>query len=425
MGKKLVADIHLHSKYSMATSQKMNPIDMAKEAKKKGIDILATGDITHPKYVEELKAVLEDNENGLYDCKGVSFMLCGEISNVFSDGKNIYKIHQCFAFKSFDEVEQFQDVISKHGELGSDGRPVLDMSAAETVEIAKSIAEDCFVFPAHIWTPWFSLYGSKSGFNSIKDCYQDMVKHIKCAETGLSSDPKMNWRVEELDRINLISNSDSHSLEKMGREANVVELEDLSYKELIRALETGEHFVETIEFYPEEGKYHFDGHRKCGVSLHPAQTRKYRNICPVCKRPLTVGVLNRVEQLATREEGYIKPNAIPFRSIVPLREIVSQYLGVVATSTKVSNLVEKMLSLIGTEFYILLDCPYEVIEKSFDSKLASMIYGARIGNIKLTPGYDGVYGRVEVIPASPTSNQNVSYAWDFSDTKQHTLKDFF
>ncbi|MCX8166693.1 MAG: endonuclease Q family protein [Candidatus Micrarchaeota archaeon] len=412
---RIIADLHVHSKYSMATSSKMNPLELSEFAKTKGIQLMGTGDITHPKYVEELKnAFSKDDEHlGLYNVNGMRYLLCGEVSNVYFDNNECKKIHQCIAFKTLEELEQFNDIVGKKNNLSADGRPTLFMGADETVEIAKSVSHKAFVFPAHIWTPWFSVYGSNSGYDSIKDCYKDMMKYIKCVETGLSSDPAMNWRIKELDNINLISNSDSHSPEKIGREANILEVKELTYENVICALENvdqegANRLLETIEFYPEEGKYHYDGHRNCNVSLSPDESKKLKNICPVCRKELTIGVLHRVEELAeeTRPLGFIRKNHIPFRKIVPLKQILAQYLNTNENSKKVTSLYNDLINFYNNEINILINVDYNELRNRFNSRLADYIISARIGTVKLIPGYDGVYGIVKIIPSDDEDLRN-------------------
>jgi len=298
------------------------------------------------------------------------------------------------------------------GNLKSDGRPILGLDAKELAKIVLDASPDCLVIPAHAWTPWFAIFGSKSGFNSIEECFEDYSKYIYALETGLSSDPAMNWRLSFLDNITLISNSDSHSPKKIGREANVFDTE-ISYREIAEAIKTKnpQKFLYTIEFYPEEGKYHFDGHRNCGVKLSPSETKKYAGLCPVCGKPLTVGVLNRVEELADREEGFRPPNSIPFKSLVPLEEVVAdavnQNTGTKEVVKEYQNLIEKL----GSEFNILLDAPKETLQAATLPEIAEGIMRVREGKVFKEAGYDGVYGKIKVF----------SHAEEKSSVKQNTL----
>ena len=316
---KFIADFHLHSKYSRATSLQMDLENLNKWASIKGVKVLGTGDFTHPAWFKELKEKLEPAESGLFKIRKkeaqTRFILSGEISCIYSKKGRVRKIHVMLFIPSFKEAEKINTRLGKIGNLSADGRPILGLDAKELTKIVLEASSDCLIVPAHIWTPWFGLFGSKSGFDAIEECFEGYTKYIFAAETGLSSDPAMNWRVSSLDRITLISNSDSHSPQNIGREANVFNT-TLDYFSIIKTIKekNKNHFLYTIEFFPEEGKYHHDGHRACGISLAPKDSKKYNNICPCCGRSLTIGVLNRVEQLADREEGYKPENAIPFKN---------------------------------------------------------------------------------------------------------------
>jgi uncharacterized protein (TIGR00375 family) len=290
--------------------------------------------------------------------------------------------------------------------LKSDGRPILGLDAKELAKIVLNASPDCLVVPAHAWTPWFSIFGSKSGFNSIEECFEEYSKHIFAIETGLSSDPAMNWRLSSLDKISLISNSDAHSPKKIGREANVFDTE-ISYDSIIEAIKQKDpkKFLYTIEFFPEEGKYHFDGHRLCGVSTSPKETKKYNEICPACGRPLTIGVLNRVEELADREEGKIPKGAIPFKNLIPLEEIIADALGVLPGGKLVVAEYQSLIKKFGSEFKILLDVLPEDLKKSTLQKIAEGIIKAREGKVNIEPGYDGVYGKIKIFSKSEKKDQ--------------------
>src|SRR3990167_11517790 len=310
-----VADFHIHSKYSRATSKDMDVEHLSQWAKLKGIQLIGTGDFTHHLWLEELRSKLEDKGNGLYEYKGINFILSSEISSIYSKNNKGYRIHNIILAPSFRTVDKINARLSALGNLASDGRPILGLDAAELARIVFDIDENCVLVPGHIWTPWFSLFGSMSGFDRIEDCFEEQAKNIHCLETGLSSDPAMNWRVSALDRFSLISNSDSHSPSKIGREANVFDCE-LSYNEIITALKEKDRkkFLYTVEFFPEEGKYHYDGHRLCKVRLSPAETRKNKGLCPGCGKKVTVGVMNRVEKLCDRDEGFKPESAVPFKN---------------------------------------------------------------------------------------------------------------
>jgi uncharacterized protein (TIGR00375 family) len=404
---KFIADFHVHSKYSRATSKDMDVESMAKWASLKGVSLLGTGDFTHPFYFAELKQKLRPLGNGLFAlkeeyCKNgsqgeVYFMLTTEVSNMFQQSGGSRRIHTMIFAPSFEVVEKINNELSELGKLSSDGRPIFGFSAKELVEIITDVSDECFLVPAHAWTPWFSVFGANSGFDSIEECFEEQSKHISSIETGLSSDPQMNWRLSSLDKICLISNSDAHSPSRIGREANVFDCE-MDYKEIIKTIKTKdkEKFLFTIEFFPEEGKYHFDGHRNCGILFSPTESRKNKNICPVCGRKLTVGVMHRVEALADRPEGFVPNNAIPCKHLVPLIEIIGEALNQGVETKGVENEYLKMVSTYGSEFRILLDLPLEELEKSTPPKILEGIKRVREGNINITPGFDGVYGKIQI-----------------------------
>ena len=397
---RVLADLHIHSRFSRACSDQLNVPNLARWAKLKGINLLGTGDFTHPLWLRELKERLSPLDNGLYEYGGTRFVLTSEIATVWSVERKVKRVHTCLCAPSIEVVEQINEELAKRGNLSNDGRPVLGMSAAELVEIVMQVSPDCFVYPAHAWTPWFSVFGSMSGFDSIEDCYEDRTKDIFALETGLSSDPRMNWRLSALDRYTLLSNSDSHSLQKIGREANVFELdESFSYLDVINAikLKDPKRFRMTVEFFPEEGKYHYDGHRACGVSMHPRESRKINNICPVCRHVLTIGVLNRVEQLADREEGVVPSGALPYVKLVPLQEIIVDTMGRGWPTRAVMGEYEKLIGAFGTEFDVLTGAPKDKLFELTDEKIAEGIMRVREGRVAIEPGYDGVYGRISIL----------------------------
>ncbi len=398
---KFVGDFHIHSRYARATSPDMNLANLDLWARIKGIKVMGTGDFTHPLWMQEIKEQLEEAEPGLYKLKGKSsetrFILTSEISCIYSKGGAVRKVHLILFAPSIQAAEAINTQLSWIGNLRSDGRPILGIDAKEVVKIALNAHPDSMVVPAHAWTPWFAVFGSKSGFNSLQECFDEYTKYIYAIETGLSSDPAMNWRLSQLDSVSLISNSDSHSLAKIGREANVFDT-DVSYKGILNALKAKDPrtFLYTVEFFPEEGKYHYDGHRLCGVSMPPQKSKELGNICPKCKRPLTIGVLNRVQELADRPEGFVPPGAIPFKSLIPLEEIIADVLGV-GTGTKQSQEeYKKLISHFGNEFAVLLDAKPEEIASSTLPEITEGIVRVREGKVSIDPGYDGEYGKIEI-----------------------------
>jgi len=394
---KIFADIHLHSHYSRATSNKMNIENLEKYAKIKGLNLLGTGDFTHPLWLNELKRSLTE-KNGLFQFKDrdIFFMLQAEVSIIYNQDGKLRKVHNVILAPSFEVVEQINDFLKNYGKLESDGRPILtNIDCSELVENLINISKDIAIIPAHIWTPWFSLFGSKSGFNSIEECFKDQTKNIFALETGLSSDPAMNWRLSALDRFALVSNSDSHSPwpTRLGRELNVFETE-MKYEEVINAIKEKDpkKFLFTVEVDPAYGKYHWDGHRNCNVSLDPKESKKYHELCPVCGKPLTIGVLNRVEELADREEGFVPKNAIPFKSLLPLSELIAFVYNTQTFSKKVWEESMKLVKGFGSELNVLLNANEENLRLLVGEKLSEVIIKNREGKLNVQPGYDGVYG---------------------------------
>ncbi|MDP2820992.1 MAG: endonuclease Q family protein [bacterium] len=405
-----IADFHIHSKYSRATSREMDLEHISEWAKIKGIQIVGTGDFTHPEWLEEIKNKLEPAEAGLFKFKNSSsairFILTTEISCIYSKGNKVRKIHLVFFAPNLESVEKFNTQLGwTGGNLKSDGRPILGMDVKELVKIALDISKDFFIVPAHIWTPWFSVFGSKSGFNSIEECFEEYTNNIFALETGLSSDPAMNWMVSGLDKYTLISNSDAHSPAKLGREANIFEGSEIDYFKIIEAIKQGGKENElplkmkaTIEFFPEEGKYHYDGHRVCDVCLAPKETKKYNGICPKCGRPLTVGVLYRVGELADRDEGFKPKNSLPFYNLVPLQEIIADSLNLTTVSQKVKNEYDNLIKNFDNEFNVLLDVSEQNLMEKIDLRIAKGIINVRQGKVGKEPGYDGVFGKIRVSP---------------------------
>jgi len=403
-----IADFHVHSKYSRATSKNMDLENLDKWAKIKGIKVLGTGDFTHPEWLKNLKEKLEPAESGLYRLKNsgdeTRFILTSEISCIYSKNNRVRKIHIVVFSPSFEICEKINTQLDRIGNLKSDGRPILGLDAKELAKIVLNASQDCFVVPAHLWTPWFSLFGSRSGFDSIEECFEDYTKYIFAGETGLSSDPAMNWRISNLDKITLISNSDAHSPQKIGREANVFDTE-LSYSAIIQAIKSKDKkkFLYTIEFFPQEGKYYYDGHRACDISLSPQESKKYNNICPNCGKPLTLGVLNRVEELADRPASRqggptnFKPKGvIPFKSLIPLEEIIANVLAQGTGTKKVDKEYQNLIKEFGKEFEILLSTSEEDLKRVTIAEIAKAIIRVRQGKVDLVPGYDGVYGKISI-----------------------------
>lgn len=433
---KIIADLHIHSKYSRAVSGEMVPDNIARWAVKKGINLVATGDWTHPIWLRELKLALDEAGKGVYRLRNkpsisekmreVNFVLSTEISCIFSQEGKVRRIHLLIIAPSFAAVERINRSLARAGvKLMSDGRPTIGMSVRDVVRLIFEAEESSLVIPGHIWTPWFSLFGANSGFDSIDECFGDLSQHIFAVETGLSSDPAMNWRIKELDTRSIVSFSDAHSPAKIGREATVFELPEVSFDCLFQAIRNrykddrhGPHVLFTVEFYPEEGKYHYTGHRNCGIRQTPRETKSKGLICHVCGKRLTVGVMHRVEQLAGRQDqtevvkdeygvrwikGQDRP---PYVMMVPLAEILADTLGTGVTTQTVKNEYEKLVSSLGSEFKILLRTKPEDIERVSGPKIREAIMKVRTGDIVIDPGYDGVFGTVKVWLTAPKSSED-------------------
>jgi uncharacterized protein (TIGR00375 family) len=358
---------------------------------------MGTGDFTHHLWLEELRANLEDLGSGLFKYHDTYFTLTAELSSIYSKKGKTYRIHNMVFAPSLKTVDKINEALARYGNLASDGRPILGMDAAEIARIIFDIDENCMVVPGHIWTPWFSLFGSMSGFDKIEDCFEKQTSEIFALETGLSSDPSMNWRLSALDKFTLISNSDSHSPSKIGREANVFDCQ-LDYGTIREVLKTKDkkRFLCTIEFFPEEGKYHYDGHRLCAIRFSPQETRAHNGRCPKCSRLLTVGVMNRLEQLADRQEGYIPQNSIPFKRLIPLEEIIADAKGVSKGSVAVERDYHSSVAKFGTEFEILLRAPEESLRKNLPAKIAEGVLRVRQGKVSIKAGFDGEYGTISI-----------------------------
>ncbi len=394
---KLVADFHLHSRYSRATSSQMDLDLLARWARWKGIDLLGTGDCTHPLWMQEIKQKLRPAEGGLYEYQGVKFVLTAEVSNLFTAGGKSHRIHNLLFLPTIEAAEALNRQLGRHGDLISDGRPMLRLSARDLVRMTLDVSAEAMVVPAHARTPHISVFGANSGFDTVDECFQDQAKEIFCLETGLSSDPAMNWRLSRLDRYTLISNSDSHSASRIGREANVFDCEP-SYREIAAILRTQDtkRFLYTIEFFPEEGKYHLDGHRACGTRLTPEETKRMGSRCPACGRKVTVGVLHRVGDLADRAPGHRPANGVPFKNLVPLDQIIAESRGVGVAAKQVEQEYLDLVQRVGTELEILAELPEEVLRKNVSPRLVDGILRVRAAQVKILPGYDGEYGKVEI-----------------------------
>jgi len=403
----IIADLHVHSKYARATSKNLGLEELARWAKIKGVNLVATGDFTYPKYFSEIETKLEPDGQGFFslrdDPTGVKFILSTEVACIYKHHDTTRRLHLVLISPDTESVKQLIELLTKRGfNLKSDGRPILGIGAKELLAIWLGINPRNVMIPAHIWTPWFALFGSKSGYDRIEDCFGDLSPEIFALETGLSSDPEMNWSLSALDRYALVSNSDAHSGPNIGREANVFDLPEITYDALMVALKQKDpkSFLYTIEFFPEEGMYHYDGHRSCQVSFSPAETKKKKNICPVCKKQLTVGVLHRVDNLRDREFGSRSKNAIPFKKIIPLPQIIADYYSCGKQSKKVQLLYQRCIDLLGNEFYILLEASLDRLLQDLPPLLAEGIIRVREQKVELTAGYDGVYGTVKIFKKS-------------------------
>jgi uncharacterized protein (TIGR00375 family) len=432
---RVIADLHIHGRYSRATSQQMNLGEIARYGKIKGLNLIGTGDFTHPAWLKEIGETLTaEQDTGLFKLAANPhspgrFMLTTEVCTIWEYKGESKKVHHVVLTPSLETAAQINDRLKAYGDLASDGRPILNVGAPELVEQIMSVSGDNMVFPAHAWTPWFSVFGAFSGFDTLEDCYQDMTRHIHALETGLSSDPPMNWRLSKLDKYALVSNSDCHSFWpwRIGREANVFELENFTYKQVTDAIIANDpgRFKFTIETDPAYGKYHWTGHRNCKISMSPEEAKKFGNVCPVCRRKLTKGVEQRVEELADRPADFRRPEVPGFQRLLPLSEVIAAVLRTDSPSTQAvwSNynlLVEKF----GDEYKVLMDTPLEALATIVDTSIAQAIVKVRDGSAKVTPGYDGVYGQlvlgIEPPPAvrpKPKPKQVV--------IKQTNMVDFF
>jgi uncharacterized protein (TIGR00375 family) len=406
---RFIADLHIHSSYSRATSRDMCPEGIWKWAQLKGVSVIGTGDFTHPQWIKELKKKLDPSGNGFFtlkkkfttdnipaSCKAaVSFILSAEVSTIYRKNGKTRKVHSLILAPDIAAAERLNRVLAKIGNLKSDGRPILGLDAKKLLQLCLDASPDIMLIPAHVWTPHFSVLGAASGFDSLEECYEELTPHIHAIETGLSSDPLMNWRISALDAITLISNSDAHSAAKIGREANILGT-DITYAAMMKAIKTRKGFLGTIEFFPEQGKYHYDGHRNCRVGLTPKETIRHDYRCPACGRRVTVGVLHRIEKLADREEGFKLAGAPPFVSLIPLPEIIAEGLECGVNTKKVNARYLPLLEGLGNEFKILLDSPLDDIERAGTPLIREAVARMRAGNVYISPGYDGEFGKVKI-----------------------------
>lgn len=413
----------------------MEPEALAYWAAIKGIKVLGTGDFTHPAWIKELKEKLEPAEKGLYKLKDarlaiksnfnnskipldvvlkiqesrlgeIRFILTAEISSIYSKGGKVRRVHNVLFAPSFEIAEKINAKLNIIGNLHSDGRPILGLGSKELLKIILNISPAAVLIPAHAWTPWFSVFGSKSGFNSLEECFDEYAKFIFAIETGLSSDPAMNWRLSQLDNLSFISNSDAHSPENLGREANIFEGDKIDYCSIMSAIKNKEEsdikktlplkFASTIEFFPEEGKYHYDGHRLCKISMSPEETKKVKGICPVCGKLMVIGVMNRVDELADRALGGKPARCIPYKNLIPLKEIIADAFGTAKGTKKVNEEYFKLISCFRTEFAVLLDINAKEIAQNTNYLIAEGVDKMRAGKVRLVPGFDGEYGKIKI-----------------------------
>ncbi|MBL7071705.1 MAG: DNA helicase UvrD [Candidatus Omnitrophica bacterium] len=401
-----ICDLHIHSKYSRATSKDMDIEHLSKWAKIKGISLIGTSDFTHPDWLKELKTNLTEKEYGIYTHSGVDYILTAEVSNIYFKNGKVRKVHNVIIAPSFAVAVEINRMLAGFGRLESDGRPILSLECDKMAKALRKINADTMIIPAHIWTPHFSLFGSNSGFDSLEECFGEEAKNVTALETGLSSDPAMNWRLSSLDKYSLVSNSDAHSPSKIGREANVFD-KKAGYKELKEILKKkdAKRFLYTVEFFPQEGKYHWDGHRKCGARLSPSESANVNHRCPSCGKKLTVGVMSRVEKLADRPEGFVLESAPGYKSLIPLIEIIADSMGVGKESVRAEREYNSLIQGAGSELDILIFKSREEILEKCPPKIAKGIMNVREGNVNITPGYDGVYGKIEIFDKDNTKEE--------------------
>jgi len=398
---KFISDFHLHSKYSRATSRDFDLEKISQWARIKGIKVIGSGDFTHPLWFQGLKEKLEPAGPGLFKLKrednGILFVLTSEISCIYTKKNKVRKIHVLILAPSLEAVAEINKRLGALGNLKSDGRPILGIDVKELLKIVLAVSSDCLFVPAHCLTPWFSIFGSKSGFDSVEECFEELSPCIFALESGLSADPAMLWRIPDGRKLCIISNSDAHSAEKLGREANVFDT-DLDYFSIVQAIKLKDpaKFLYTIEFYPEEGKYHYDGHRLCQVCLSPEEAERYNELCPVCGRPLTIGVANRSVKISDKEQGFTLEKAIPFKKMVPLKEIIAESLDKGISSLAVKKEYDKLIKTFDSEFNVLLDASIEEIGRASSQLIGEGVKKVREGKLSISPGFDGEFGKVSI-----------------------------
>lgn len=400
---KAIIDLHIHSRFSRACSKDLTIQNLAVWAARKGIDILGTGDFTHPKWLEEIENELEEREPGLYMLKNgksqTRFLLTTEISCIYKQDGRVRRVHNLVCASSLSSVKKIISALeAQKCNLKSDGRPIIGLSSKDLLSLVLLADPKCLFIPAHAWTPWFSVFGSASGFDSLEECFgKDLEKEIHAIETGLSSDPQMNWRISSLDKVMLVSNSDAHSLRNLGREANQMNLREWSFEAFAEILRNKDckRFLQTLEFFPEEGKYHTDGHRSCGVRLTPSETKRLDGKCPVCDKQVTVGVLNRIDDLADRAVDVMSPVGVPFKHIIPLEEIIAEAFGMKKGGKKVLGMYMKMTD-IASEFTLLLDYPLRELLGVIPPHVIEGIRRVREEDVSVVPGYDGEFGVIKI-----------------------------
>jgi len=420
---RFVADLHIHSKFSRATSRDMTFDTLACWGRLKGLQLVATGDFTHPEWFFLTKEKLEPAGNGFLRLKAkpqppegplrafaygrddVQFILSTEVSLIYSKKGKVRKVHLIILLPDLASAEKLNAKLGGLGNLRSDGRPILGLDAKQMAKIAFDTCPGAVVIPAHIWTPWFSLFGANSGFDTIEECFEELTPRIFALETGLSSDPAMNWRLSALDRFALVSNSDAHSPSRLGREANVFDTE-FSYQGLVTALKRRDpsQFLRTIEFFPEEGKYHYDGHRKCGVVFSPQESKRANDLCPVCGKKLTIGVMHRVDELADRAEAGPEPHRVPYQNVIPLNEVIGEALGKSAESQAAWDTYFRFVQEFGSEHRILSDVPVSELGRLAPGEVSRGLELMRKGRVKIEPGHDGFYGKISLFGADPESD---------------------
>jgi len=412
-----VLDLHIHSRYSRACSPSLTLANIDKTCRLKGIDIIATGDFTYPAWFAAIKEELIETAtgSGLYRLKTapddkVKFILSTEVSLIYKDAGKVRRLHIVIHGPDIKAVEKLNKILDKKFNIRSDGRPILGTSAPELVKLVLNVDPRFLIYPAHIWTPWFSVFGSKSGFDSLTECFKDQTKHIYAVETGLSSDPAMNWRLSALDKLTVLSNSDAHSLANLGREANIMEISTpVTYQKIYDNIKNKRGLKETIEFYPEEGMYHFDGHRDCRFSCEPEESRRLKNICPICKKPLVIGVLNRVDDLADRPVGFRPQNAIPFKKTVELDKIIAEASNIKSRSSfAVQKRYQELIDEFGNELFILLKLDLSPAKDRIDPRIIEGISRVRSGRLIIKPGFDGEYGKINIFSAADRTNKQTS-----------------